>query len=472
MPSERYNLRSRSKRTNQDATPNVVTKMVSQPCNWCEVVAAAPTRRFIRDLHCCTCDEFFTGADIYNLHILLRHLWTGKDPPSASFTCLDCRTDFFDEKGFKKHLVEHDEIRRKADACARKAALSKKRKEEKEERRKELEGMTEEERKKREEEKKKRKEKKKKIKEAKKAERREEKKKLKKERKEEKEKMKKEKGEEKGKKIKIFICPDCNRDFRSKSLRRNHQCPNQHRCLSDECMRTFRTARGLVDHLESGACKSGYNRENISRAICERDTKSMITVPGILKLLEEHQWSTAELDATESGLEDGIESCSLSSWGVLTPVDGSEVSFELISNDGRQQDDADHDIISLASDYSDITPGSQESSIIISEPVKPTECHICHKVFARVTDLGRHLASPIHGPKLYHCQLSFMGFEQKGPVKQFKTLSGLVAHIESSGCRGGVPTFNLAMSMLGRLAEELGFPNRYSRWKYSVFPAI
>ncbi|RVD83989.1 uncharacterized protein DFL_005757 [Arthrobotrys flagrans] len=213
--------------------------------------------------------------------------------------------------------------------------------------------------------------------------------------------------------------------------------------------------RGLVDHLESGSCKSGFNRDAINRLVCEKDTKGLITVPGALQLL-------GRPDASDSDFEDEMASLSLdgSSWGVLTPADnGSEISFEMISNDCRGLDD-NFDVVSLASDYSKFTPGSSGSSVIITEPIKPTQCYICRKVFRKAFDLKQHLESPTHLPKLYHCQLPFLesGLQPVGKIRQFKTLSGLVAHIETGGCRGGDATFEIAISTLGRLAKEFGFP--------------
>ncbi|KAK6519255.1 hypothetical protein TWF281_003091 [Arthrobotrys megalospora] len=252
---------------------------------------------------------------------------------------------------------------------------------------------------------------------------------------------------------KIFICPDCGRDFASRKLRKEHQCPALYRCPSDKCHKSFRMLRGLVDHLESGNCKSGLTRDTINRLICEKDTKGLITVPGALQLL-------GRPDTSDYDLEDDMASLSLddSSWGVLTPEpNGSEISFEMLSNDGHEFDD-NFDVISLASDYSRLTPGSSGSSVIVTEPIKPTQCYICRKVFRKAFDLRQHLESAVHSPKLYHCQLSFIGLEPIGKIKQFKTLGGLVAHIETGGCRGGNTTFEIAVSMLGRLAEEFGFP--------------
>ncbi|KAF3174910.1 hypothetical protein TWF751_004659 [Orbilia oligospora] len=256
----------------------------------------------------------------------------------------------------------------------------------------------------------------------------------------------------KKKKKKNKICPDCKRDFVSKKARKNHMCPNRYPCISENCLRTFRKLTGLTDHLESGACKGGHNREKISRIICERDKKGLVTVPGAQMLLEGHYGRVPEVldDDAASDLGNAMENLSLSSWGVLTPIsNGSGESFEMVANEGVPLDLDNLDIISLASGdtFSDATPESLGSSILISEPINPKQCQICFKIFSRVEDLKQHRESAAHVPKIYHCKLSVLGLTPTEPVKQFNTLSGLVAHIENGSCRGGMAAFDIAITV-------------------------
>ncbi|KAK6527421.1 hypothetical protein TWF694_004410 [Orbilia ellipsospora] len=94
----------------------------------------------------------------------------------------------------------------------------------------------------------------------------------------------------------------------------------------------------------------------------------------------------------------------------------------------------------------------------VSESPNSNQCRICKKIFKKRPHLEQHLASPVHDPKIYHCKLSFLGLKTQAPVKKFKSLNGLVAHIETGACRGGNSTFDMAASMLGILGQELGFP--------------
>ncbi|KAK6348700.1 hypothetical protein TWF718_006487 [Orbilia javanica] len=417
-------------------------------CHGCE--AAMTTGEYLSTLHCCICDYEYDDTDLYNLHILIIHVWKGdwrgRDPPSAPFACADCQQDYYDEKGFNNHLKEHEmtqnamqemmesEYKRSSSPAGAPEPLQSP-----------------------------------KTPKPPKPPKQKKKKWLKKEKSPKNtlpgppDSVQPPDGTEqpKNKKKKNKICPDCNRDFASKKARRLHECPNRYPCISNKCRRTLRSLKGLTDHLESGACKGGYNRENISRLLCERDTKGLITVPGALKLLEEHYRAATEIpDDVQSDLGDAMEKLSLSSsWGVLTPVSNvSGDSFEIVASEGVPLDLDNFDVISLASGctLSDATPGSPDPSIIISEPINPKQCQICFKVFRRVEHLQQHLESPAHAPKIYHCQLSFLGLESRGPVKEFKTLSGLVSHIENGSCRGGMTAFDVALNMLNNLAEELG----------------
>ncbi|EGX48257.1 hypothetical protein AOL_s00080g382 [Orbilia oligospora ATCC 24927] len=411
-------------------------------CDQC--TEAMATGEHLPTMHCCTCDLNFDDTEIYNLHILLLHLWKSRgreNIPSAAFACADCQIDYYDEKGFNNHLKEHEmtqnavqqqnitetKTRRRRgrkpnpDACSV-PKPPKQKKKSKKKNNNDTPNVT--------------------APNATPANPIKEPKKK--------------------KKKKNKICPDCNRDFVSKKARKNHLCPNRYPCISENCLRTFRKLTGLTDHLESGACKGGHTREKISRIICERDKKGLVTVPGAQMLLEGHYGRVPEVldDDAASDLGNAMENLSLSSWGVLTPIsNGSGESFEMVANEGVPLDLDNLDIISLASGdtFSDATPESLGSSILISEPINPKQCQICFKIFNRVEDLKQHKESAAHVPKIYHCKLSVLGLTPTEPVKQFNTLSGLVAHIENGSCRGGMAAFDIAISMMGQLAKEFGF---------------
>ncbi|KAM4058336.1 zinc-finger double-stranded RNA-binding domain-containing protein [Hirsutella rhossiliensis] len=56
------------------------------------------------------------------------------------------------------------------------------------------------------------------------------------------------------------------------------------------------------------------------------------------------------------------------------------------------------------------------------------ECFICGRVFGRLSSLEQHLNSPIHQQELYHCP-------NTSCCMNFKTLAGIINHLESESCR-------------------------------------
>ncbi|KAI0087482.1 hypothetical protein BDY19DRAFT_892782, partial [Irpex rosettiformis] len=62
------------------------------------------------------------------------------------------------------------------------------------------------------------------------------------------------------------------------------------------------------------------------------------------------------------------------------------------------------------------------------------ECFVCHKEFGALSALNDHLNSPVHADKIFRCPTRYNGCNQ-----EFKTLSGLLSHVERSEC--GVARF-------------------------------
>ncbi|KAK6540837.1 hypothetical protein TWF694_008224 [Orbilia ellipsospora] len=345
--------------------------------------------------HCCYC-RCYLFEPAFTKHNNKCHGGKPPDPTSPPFTCLDCAKDFFIEKFFNNHLTEHAKKRQKAEAARAKVQAVAQNKNASNPQRSTSP-------------------------------------------------------------CRIFICPDCKKDFPTKGRRRKHICTARHRCINPKCLKTFKMLASMVDHLESGACKSGYDRNTINKIICERDTKGLITVPGARKELEDYL-ARYSIKAQEEEEWD-IVSESSSGGVLLTP--GSEFSFEEVTDalDGIQLDrDSNFDVQSIATLESDSAIATPATPVLISDPKKIVyACSICQKLFRKENDLRQHVVSPAHSPILYHCGLTFLDLELKGKVEKFKNLSGLVAHIEKGGCRGGQNTFDFGISMLGKLAEEFGF---------------
>ncbi|KAH8092230.1 hypothetical protein BXZ70DRAFT_977205 [Cristinia sonorae] len=73
------------------------------------------------------------------------------------------------------------------------------------------------------------------------------------------------------------------------------------------------------------------------------------------------------------------------------------------------------------------------------------ECVLCHKEFSTLNALNAHLQSPAHADKIYRCPNGW-----NGCGTQFRTLSGLVQHVEGATC--GVKRFR---SQVDNLLESV-----------------
>lgn len=77
------------------------------------------------------------------------------------------------------------------------------------------------------------------------------------------------------------------------------------------------------------------------------------------------------------------------------------------------------------------------------------ECPLCPKTFGTLSGLDSHLQSPVHAAKGYRCPSAHNGCDT-----EFKTLSGLLHHVERSTC--GVTGFSTQIkSSLDEITRKL-----------------
>ena len=147
------------------------------------------------------------------------------------------------------------------------------------------------------------------------------------------------------------------------------------------CGRAFAQSSALVMHLESGACASGLTRRMIDALVASVDVGGVITDPTRM-------------------LEYGGGAGSRRGKAAVTEVRATERAWN-----GREY-----------------------------------ECYLCpgYKGFKTLARLNQHLASPAHADKIYRCPPLLSGCS-----REFKTLSGLVQHVESERC--GVRRFKARM---------------------------
>lgn len=84
-------------------------------------------------------------------------------------------------------------------------------------------------------------------------------------------------------------------------------------------------------------------------------------------------------------------------------------------------------------------------------PDMPRLCPLCpgkRRIFETTAALRAHLASGVHGAKLYHCPAT---------RKKFRTLGGLVDHLMYGSCRGSRRTLAYCVGIVQEYLERVGF---------------
>ena len=94
---------------------------------------------------------------------------------------------------------------------------------------------------------------------------------------------------------------------------------------------------------------------------------------------------------------------------------------------------------------------------IILETVK-LGCQLCDREFNSLASLQAHMGSVAHSVHIYHCPTFLFpdGISLKNPLRKFKTLSGLVAHLEGGSCQGGEVALGNAISFLEHKLRDFG----------------
>lgn len=181
------------------------------------------------------------------------------------------------------------------------------------------------------------------------------------------------------------------------------------------CQHNFSSPSAMIQHLESGACPSGLNRQKLNEALETHDTDHIITEPEDNNLLE-------------YGIED------------------------LTLNTGAWSSDQS----TVFTPDSDSNTDYQSSLVALT-----TRCPLCpadSRQFATPESLQQHLDSPAHSPKLFRCPISLApaSSSKSLPRKSFATLSGLAQHLESGACAGGKATLEKAAEYIEAKLEKMG----------------
>ncbi|KAF8242335.1 hypothetical protein K440DRAFT_131761 [Wilcoxina mikolae CBS 423.85] len=249
-----------------------------------------------------------------------------------------------------------------------------------------------------------------------------------------------------------FKCDPCDLAFSTRKQLNVHLNSKNHKTLkclgSTNCERKFKRLSDMIQHLESGACVSKFNRATIDGLVRSHDTAGAITI----KDSPTRPVSLIGPDGSHFG--GGLPEC----------------TAQIVPDDDFDEGDI------ILTPETILTPASTPSrrSCTASTPTgvltptisefefqleNPKTCPICRRTFASVTGLHMHIASPVHAVSIYHCPIDFLGElglvgkNKNKKERVFRTLSGLAQHIEAGACSGGRETWEKAIEFLeGKLA--------------------
>jgi hypothetical protein len=251
-------------------------------------------------------------------------------------------------------------------------------------------------------------------------------------------------------------CKDCKRTFKSASALRQHRASVKHKPLSrltcplgNNCAMRFTSPSALIQHLESGGCDSKTTRDGIYHLIQSHDLEQLIhslpeSTPSTPRSYQFSELSpTDHLPRTPDLLADDSGWSLVTSHSILS-LDESVTGWSLVSGLQTRISDDQHSIDGPVSRW--------------------LRCPLCPKTrkgFATAQDLEKHVASPVHCQKVYHCPTGMFpegrSSRPQKPPKLFSTLGGLAQHLESGACQGGKETFIKIVEFIGRRLELLRF---------------
>jgi hypothetical protein len=241
-----------------------------------------------------------------------------------------------------------------------------------------------------------------------------------------------------------ITCNKCSRGFQDASALQQHLESSFHhplgnlRCVAGSCKKGFSTPSGLIHHLESGACSSGMNRKTLNQLVLFHDTDRLITQSqgGVDNVLLEVNRRLAAFpqcrDTTSEMTTPRPSSGSVSS--LLTPNNWTPESGST-SSDGW--------------------------ALLVSQASKK-RCPCCspkRSPFPTEIALQHHLQSAAHCEPFIVCPTPLAvkrSNKQQDLVRSFTTVSGLVQHLESGRCMGGIATFWKAINYLEKRLETCG----------------
>ncbi|RAL67795.1 hypothetical protein DID88_008522 [Monilinia fructigena] len=265
------------------------------------------------------------------------------------------------------------------------------------------------------------------------------------------------------------------------SSHRNIPCPT-----GGKCNKKFAMPSALLNHLESGCCRSGMTRVKMHLLVFAHDPNRYITSVEAVKSIRSSNIQTSHLsDLVEPSSENpskdqfiplspvSDDDDSLSEWsaidrGPLTPttsdsdwsIIGEAVLTPTHSNNASEWSFVSGDHVSSNTFPVDT---DRDASSHISTISQARHCQLCEpnrKPFRSVRAYQAHVNSAAHAPKIFHCPLSLIPKVKAldlSKTRSFSTLGGLTQHLESGKCEGGFEMYHKAITFVEEQLKLLGF---------------
>ncbi|KAM3428460.1 hypothetical protein NHJ13734_008597 [Beauveria thailandica] len=234
-----------------------------------------------------------------------------------------------------------------------------------------------------------------------------------------------------------FRCSKCSRTFATEVLLEQHLASLAHRPLGSlscfagaSCKAKFRSPSAVLQHLESGACPSGMNLDQLKILILKYDTERLITrSPSDGDVLLEGQSDvSSDLIRTPSSL-----SLSSTADGCWTPTSGSLSDWTML--------------------------------ISQSPSHRCPFCPLDRRPFRDARALQNHIHSAAHHEPFIYCPaaISGSGNGKSKSIRKFTTISGLAHHLESGACIGGEASFWKAIKYIDARLQQMGMQFRLTQ---------
>ncbi|KAF8246158.1 hypothetical protein K440DRAFT_645250 [Wilcoxina mikolae CBS 423.85] len=291
-----------------------------------------------------------------------------------------------------------------------------------------------------------------------------------------------------------ICCEPCRVSFRSIEALNNHLASKKHKtikCLASSlCKKRFKTLAGMTSHLESGACVSSWDRKKIAKFLQKHDTKAVIIEAGavlenqlegssVRAMIAEQAPPALASDVNDFSDTDSDDTV------ILTPANSrSDTTFTNSENGGvpiltpfdspfmspnASRRPSFSSALTQSSGMS--TPRSNAGYGTLDEwLIAEKICPKCSRQFGSAQGLQAHMSSTAHVPKIYHCPAFLFSTEvvPKKPQKLFKTLGGMVAHIESGACEGGKEALGKAIDFLKERLGAMGLSQHKLDWAKQI----